>query len=69
MKSEHPAFESIKAFSKTSGLSTFYIRKRVRESSLPCLRSGTVYLINVSAALEVLDKESRGEGIDDGNEG
>ena len=63
MTANNPAFVSIKGFCKLSGLSQFYIRQRVRAGSLPFIRSGTTYLINASAALEVLDAESR-EGLE-----
>ena len=67
----NPAFVSIKSFCKISGLSQYYVRQRVREGSLPFIRSGSVYLVNVEAALEVLDAESRlragiGQQLEDG---
>lgn len=55
----NPAFVSIKAFCKLSGLSQFLIRQRVREGSLPFIRSGRTYLINLQGALEALEAESR----------
>ena len=66
MTGDNPAFVSIKKFCELSGLSQFYIRQRVRAGTLPFIRSGNTYLINASAALEVLDAESRkGGGADD----
>ena len=53
-----PEFLSIKEFCQVSGLSQFYIRRRVRAGTLPAIRSGASYFVNVAAALEVLRQES-----------
>ena len=65
MMANNPVFCSIKAFCKLSGLSQFYIRQRVRAGSLPFIRSGNTYLVNVTGELEVLDKESREGSADE----
>lgn len=54
-------FVKIAEASKITGCSQYYLRNRVREGSLPALKSGTTYLINLSAMLQILDRESRGE--------
>ena len=59
MGNEHPAFAPIKGFCKLSGLSQFCIRQRIKAGTLPFIRSGNTYFVNVTAALEVLDRESR----------
>ena len=56
---DRPAFASIKDFCKLSGLSQFCIRQRIKAGTLPFIRSGNTYFVNVTAALEVLDKESK----------
>ena len=57
---DYPAFVGIREFCRLSGVSQFAVRLRVREKTLPFIRSGKSYLVNVSAALELLDQESRG---------
>lgn len=49
-----PPFQKIAEASKTTGLSQYYLRNGCRDGSVPHIKSGTVYLINVPALLKNL---------------
>ena len=51
-------FDSIEAFSKATGLSTFMLRRLVKENKLPYICSGKKCLINTAKALQMLGLES-----------
>lgn len=51
-------FQKIPEAARTTGLSTYFLRHGVRDGSVPHIKSGTVYLINVPALLRKLDAES-----------
>lgn len=53
-------FVKIKEACAITGLSQYRLRIMCREGSIPVLRSGTVYLINLPALLRQLDAESEG---------
>ena len=50
----NPPFQKILEASKTTGLSQYYLRNGCRDGSIPHIKSGTVYLINVPALLKKL---------------
>lgn len=52
-------FQKISDACRTTGLSQHFLRLGCRNGSIPHIRSGNVYLINVPALLEQLDKQSR----------
>lgn len=52
-------FTDIKSAAKELGLSAFYVRKRAREGSIPTIRAGAKYLIDVAALNEQLAAEAR----------
>lgn len=52
-----PPFQKIQKACKTTGLSQYFLRKGCRDGSIPCVKSGTVYLINVPALLRQLGAE------------
>lgn len=54
-------FMKIKDACKATGMSQYYLRMGCRDGTIPCVRIGTVYMINVPALLQKLDAESRGE--------
>lgn len=54
-------FQKIAEASRTTGLSQYFLRQGCRDGSVPCVRSGTVYLVNVPKLLRQL-------GADDGKE-
>ena len=51
-------FQKIPEAARTTGLSTYFLRHGVRDGSVPHIKSGTVYLVNVPALLRKLDAES-----------
>ena len=59
-KSEATPFQTIVDASRTTGLSQFYLRTGCKDGSVPHIRSGRVYLVNVPALLRKLDAESIG---------
>ena len=50
----NPPFQGIAQACKTTGLSMYYLRKGCRDGSIPHVKSGTVYLVNVPALLKQL---------------
>lgn len=55
-------FQKIPAAAKTTGLSQYFLRSGCRDGSIPHVRSGTVYLVNIPALLRKLEAESVGGG-------
>ena len=51
-------FQKIPEAAKTTGLSTYFLRRGVRDGTVPHIKSGKVYLVNVPALLHRLDVES-----------
>lgn len=51
--SERP-FQKIPEACRTTGLSQYYLRKGCKDGSIPCVRSGGVYYINIPALLQKL---------------
>ena len=47
----NPPFQKIEDAVKTTGLSAFFLRKGCRDGSVPCVRSGRTYFVNVPALL------------------
>lgn len=54
-------FQKIQEACKTTGLSMYFLRQGCKNGTIPHIKSGTVYLINVPALLRQL-------GADDGKE-
>lgn len=50
----HPPFLKIKDAAKVTGLSQHYLRNGCKDGSIPHIKSGTVYFVNVSALLKQL---------------
>ena len=50
----NPPFQGIVQACKTTGLSMYYLRKGCKDGTVPHVKSGTVYLINVPALLRKL---------------
>lgn len=51
-------FQKIPEAARSTGLSTYFLRRGVRDGSVPHVKSGTVYMVNVPALLRKLDGES-----------
>lgn len=47
-------FQKIADACRTTGLSTYYLRKGCRDGTIPHIKSGTVYLIDMEALLTKL---------------
>ena len=52
---EHTPFMKIKDAAKVTGLSMYYLRNGCKDGSVPHVKSGTVYLVNIPRLLEKLD--------------
>lgn len=52
--SQKTPFLKIREAATVTGLSPFYLRKGCRDGSIPHVKSGTVYLVNVPALLKKL---------------
>ena len=50
-------FMKIAGASRATGLSQFYLRQGCKDGSIPHIKSGTVYLVNVNKLLRQLDAE------------
>lgn len=55
-------FQKIKEACATTGLSQFYLRNGCKDGSIPHIRSGGVYYINVPALLEKLGCSNQEQG-------
>ncbi len=53
-------FMKIKDASKVTGLSMYYLRNGCKDGSVPHVKSGTVYLVNIPRLLEKLDALEQG---------
>ncbi len=51
-------FQKIPEAARTTGLSQYYLRGGCKDGTVPHVKSGTVYLVNVPALLRKLDAES-----------
>ena len=51
-------FQKIRDAVKTTGLSAYFLRNGIKDGSVPFVKSGTKYLINIPALLKKL-------GVDD----
>lgn len=47
-------FQKIPAASRTTGLSQHFLRKGCKAGTVPCVMSGTTYMVNVPALLRQL---------------
>ncbi len=54
-----PQFVKLKDAVSITGLSMFYLRRGCRDGSIPSVRSGQTYYVNVPALIQKLDDESR----------
>lgn len=47
-------FQKIAEASRTTGLSQYFLRNGCKDGTIPHVKSGTVYLVNVPALLKML---------------
>lgn len=52
-------YQKITDAARTTGLSSYFIRKGCKSGEIPHIRSGATYYVNVPALLQKLDAESR----------
>ena len=52
-------FQKIPDACRTTGLSMFFLRNGCRDGSVPHIKSGNTYFINVPALLRKLDAETK----------
>ncbi len=52
-------FQSIADASRTTGLSQYALRRGCKNGSLPHIRNGTSYLLNMRLLMEYLDVQSK----------
>ena len=50
-------FMKIGAASRVTGLSQYFLRQGCKDGTIPHIKSGTVYLVNVAKLLRQLDAE------------
>jgi len=55
-------FMKLKDACEATGLSQFYLRRGCKDGTIPCIKNGNIYLVNVPALIEKLDQESRQTG-------
>lgn len=53
-----PPFQKIVDAVKTTGLSAYFLRQGCRDGSVPHIKSGSVYFVNIPALLRKLGAES-----------
>lgn len=51
-------YQKIPEASKTTGLSQYFLRKGCREGTVPHIKSGVVYMIDIPALLRRLERQS-----------
>ena len=54
-------YQKIPDACRSTGLSQYYLRKGCKDGTVPHIRSGTVYLVDVPALLEKLHREATGQ--------
>ena len=51
-------FQKIREAVETTGLSAYFLRNGCKSGTVPCVKSGTTYFVNVPALLKMLGAES-----------
>lgn len=52
--------QTIENTARLTGASRYFIRNGCRDGSIPCIKSGTKYMVNLPLFLEMLDRMSKG---------
>ena len=60
--STNPPFQRIGDAVKSTGLSAYFLRRGCRDGSVPCVRSGRTYFVNVPGLLEQLGAGGNADG-------
>ncbi len=56
MQTNTAPYQKFAQASKTTGLSQYFLRKGCKDGSIPHIRSGTTYYVNVPALLEQFNR-------------
>ena len=59
--SAYTPYQKIPEACRSTALSQYYLRRGCKDGSVPHIRSGTVYLVDVPALLEKLRREATGQ--------
>ncbi len=59
MMDQMKPYQKIMDACKTTGLSAYFLRRGCREGTVPHIKSGTVYFVNVPALLKKLETENQ----------
>lgn len=51
-------FQTIADATRTTGLSQYFIRRGCKDGSIPHVKSGSKFLVNVPLLLEAMDRQS-----------
>jgi len=51
-------FQTIADATRTTGLSQYFIRRGCKDGTIPHIKSGTKYLVNVPLLMECMDRRS-----------
>ena len=54
-------YQKIPEACRNTGLSQYYLRRGCKDGTVPHIKSGTVYLVDVPALLEKLRREATGQ--------
>ena len=57
---ENVPYMKLAAACEATGLSIWFLRRGAKDGSVPCIKSGKTYYINVPALMEKLDAQQRG---------
>ena len=60
-KNGNAPFQKIVDASRTTGLSMYFLRSGCKDGTVPHVKSGTTYFVNVPALLRMLNAESGGK--------
>lgn len=52
-------FQKISEAARTTGLSQYFIRNGCKDGTIPCIRSGTAYLVDVDGLVLQLQQQAR----------
>lgn len=51
-------FQTITDATRTTGLSQYFIRRGCKDGSIPHIKSGSKFLVNIPLLLEAMDRQS-----------
>lgn len=63
-KNVNVPFQKIKEASRTTGLSQYFLRQGCKDGSIPCVRCGSVYMVNVASLLRQLGVDGEAADIE-----